>query len=270
MVQNSLDKTFKRLKEAKKKALIAYITAGFPRLKEEGALIQVLDQSGVDVLEIGVPFSDPIADGPTIQFASQASLKYGTSLRQILPWAKKLKLKVSMPFVIMSYMNPILSYGLSAFARDAFRSGISGVIIPDLIPEEGKAVEEALQKRHIHLIYLISPTTPPSRQRQIAQKSGGFIYAVAVTGVTGARRKYTPKTKKWLGSLSGLSRKPVCAGFGISGPAQIHELKPKVDGFIIGSALIDLIRKNKGRKRWDKISQFIGQLAKECHDACRG
>lgn len=264
MAKNKLDQVFSRLKRKKKKALIAYLTAGYPSLNQQIPLIQKMEEAGVDVLELGIPFSDPIADGPTIQFSSQASLKSGTHLRGIIRWAGKLSQKVSMPLVVMSYINPILRYGLSAFAKDAARAGISGVIVPDMIPEEAKEIEKVLGRKKIHVIYLVAPTTPRARQKMIAKRTKGFLYAVSVAGVTGARKDYAPQTLKWLKGLGRMTSKPVCVGFGISRRDQILQLKKSVDGFIVGSALIDLIRRHSGSRRAGQISRFIDQLSKEC------
>jgi len=261
---NSIDLVFKALKRRKKKALIAYLAGGYPRWNFQRNLIKALDESGVDILELGVPFSDPIADGPTIQFASQKSLSYGTTLQRILAWAKSIRNEVKMPFVIMSYMNPILNYGLKKFAKDAADSGISGVIVPDLIPEEGEDIKKSLESEGLYLIFLVAPTTPKSRQKDIAHKTKGFLYAVSVRGVTGARKKLPLETKIWLKNLSRLTTKPVCVGFGISGPKQIKMLRNSVDGFIIGSAFIDVIRQSEGRYTKVKLVRLVKTLAKEC------
>jgi len=263
-MKNHLDHVFSNLKTQKKKALIAYLTAGYPRFSQQTRLIQSMEKAGVDVLEIGIPFSDPIADGPTIQFSSQKSLDKGTSLTQIIKWVGRLRKRVSMPFVIMSYLNPILAYGFKKFAKEAKKVGISGVIIPDLIVEEAREVENALKNQGIHMIFLITPTTPRSRQKLIARRTGGFLYAVSITGVTGARKSYTPQTRRWLSQLQGMTTHPVCVGFGISGRPQIRQLKKHVDGFIVGSAFIDLIRKNTNSSREKKLKQFATGLAKEC------
>lgn len=193
-MSNQLDLVFKKLKKEKKKALIAYLAAGYPRFGEETKLIRTLIKSGVSVLELGIPFSDFIADGPTIQFASQKSLEGGTTVVKILDWVRKSKFSDSIPLVFMSYLNPILAYGLDKFSNEAARAGVSGIIIPDLIPEESREIEDALRKNNIYLICLLAPTTPRSRQIGIAKKTKGFLYAVSVAGVTGARKKFTPKT----------------------------------------------------------------------------
>src|SRR5205085_270122 len=144
------------------------------------------------------------------------------------------------------------------------KAGVSGVIIPDLIPEEGRDWERSLERQGLHLIYLLAPTTPPSRQKKIAQRSRGFLYAVSVAGVTGARRRFSPSTRKWLSHLRGLGSRPLCVGFGISGPQQIRELKSSVDGFIVGSALVDRVHKTPAGRRPQAAAAFIKPLAKEC------
>ncbi len=261
---NDLDLVFKKLKKEKKKALIAYLAAGYPRFDQETKLIRTLIKSGVSILELGIPFSDPIADGPTIQFASQMSLDAGTTLVKILAWVRKNKFADSIPLVFMSYLNTILAYGPDKFAKDAAQAGVSGIIIPDLIPEESAEIEKALSKKNIHLICLLAPTTPRNRQISIGKKTKGFLYAVSVAGVTGARKKFTPPTIKWLKSLRSISRHPICVGFGISGVDQIRQLKSSVDGFIIGSALIDRIRFANGVSAETSIRKFIEPIMKEC------
>jgi tryptophan synthase alpha chain len=261
---NLIDRTFQSLRKRKKKALIAYIAAGYPKFKEQEKIISILEQGGVDILELGIPFSDPIADGPTIQFASQMSLNNGTTLAKIFKWVKTLRMRMRIPIVFMSYMNPIAAYGEEKFARDAKAAGVQGVIVPDLIPEEAASLRKTLKKQNVHLIHLVAPTTPPGRQKRIASLSNGFLYAVSVRGVTGARTSLPIETKYWLARLRRQSRVPLCVGFGISGPEQVRALKGAVDGFIVGSALIDTIRKNTGPKRLGAVKKFIDRLNKEC------
>jgi tryptophan synthase alpha chain len=266
MVKNRLDATFARVRAEKRKALIAYLAAGYPKFSEQTRLIQGLADSGVDVLEVGIPFSDPVADGPTIQYASFQSLRGGTTVRKILPWIKSLASKVDVPIVIMTYLNPVIAYGFDKFAAQASAAGVTGLIVPDLVPEEAGDISRALAARNMHLIHLVAPTTPAGRQRRIARQSGGFLYAVSVTGVTGARRarKFSPDTRRWLRSLKAMSRHPVCVGFGIAGPEQVRSLRGSVDGFIVGSALIDIIRKEKPGRRQAALNRFVRSLAKEC------
>lgn len=266
MVKNGLDTAFARVREKKRKALIAYLAAGYPKFSEQSALIEGMVESGVDVLEIGIPFSDPVADGPTIQFASYESLRNGTSVKRILPWIRSLTRRIDVPVVVMTYLNPVVAYGFNRFAREAARAGVTGLIVPDLVPEEAGDISRALEAHNMHLIHLVAPTTPPDRQKRIARQSSGFLYAVSVAGVTGARkeRTFSPETRRWLRSLTALSRHPVCVGFGIAGAGQVRALRGSVDGFIVGSALIDIIRKNRPGHRKAALNRFIRGLAKEC------
>jgi len=248
----------------RRRVLIAYMAAGYPPFKEQEKLIEVLEKSGVNILELGIPFSDPIADGPTIQFASQQALKRGVSLKKILIWVKSFRKKSQLPIVFMSYMNPLYQYGLKSFAKDASQAGVNGLIIPDAIPEETIQTRKILAQEGIDLIYLVTPTTPLSRIKDISLKTRGFLYAVSVTGVTGARRNFSEDTIRWLKKAKTVSSKPVCVGFGISRREHIRRLKRTMDGFIVGSALIDLIRKNPRNKRIPVVRRFIKGLAKEC------
>ncbi len=263
-MKNALDRKFDSLRRQKKKALIAYLAAGYPAFREEQALVTDMVLNGVDVIEIGIPFSDPIADGPTIQFASQQALDAGVTVPRILKWIRELQKSVSAPIVVMTYLNPVLAYGTKKFAKDAAAAGVSGVIVPDMIPEESAEIRRELNAGNIHLIHLVAPTTPRERQATISKLTGGFLYAVSVAGVTGARRTLPKQTKRWLASLQRLSEKPVCVGFGISGPDQIRHLRSAVDGFIVGSAVIDVIRKNKAVNRKAAMKKFVTALAKEC------
>lgn len=264
MVKNELDQVLKRNKKEKKKSLVAYLAGGYPVLPQQNALIAAMEQAGVDAFEIGIPFSDPIADGPTIQFASQSALDNGATLTKILAWIGKLTKKTSTPILVMGYMNPFNSYGFAKFARDAAKAGVKGVIVPDLIPEEADEFRRTLSQRNIHLIHLVAPTTPFDRQKSVAKQTGGFLYAVSIAGVTGARRSLPTETKKWLSKLRRVSPAPVLLGFGISGPAQVKEFRESVDGFIVGSAFVDIIRKNNASRRPSALASFVKGLSKEC------
>jgi tryptophan synthase alpha chain len=264
MATNLLDQTFESLRTSGRKALIAYVAAGYPPFEEQETLIDALKEGGVDVLELGIPFSDPIADGPTIQYASQEALKNAVSLRKILPFAARVAQRTKLPIVFMSYVNPILQYGVEKFARDARAAGVCGVIMPDMIPEEAGDIEKALAAENIHAIFLVAPTTPKARQALIAKRTHGFLYAVSVTGVTGARTSLPAETRSWLASLRKLGSSPVCVGFGISGPQQIKDLRDAADGFIVGSAIVDIIRKNNAGSRAPLLKQFAQSLSEEC------
>jgi len=262
-MKNNIDHLFERL-HGRKKALIAYLSAGYPSFGTQKNHIRALIEGGVDMLELGVPFSDPVADGPTIQYASHKSLLNGTTLDKIISWVAAFPELKSIPTVFMSYLNPILSYGVKSFAADAARAGIQGLIIPDAIPEETEEIGWELKSKGLHLIHLVAPTSSLERQHMIARRTGGFLYAVSVAGVTGARKGLPVETKSWLGKLKRLSSAPVCVGFGISGPQQIRRLKSNVDGFIVGSAIIDVIRKSEPAQTASRLREFAESLSKEC------
>jgi tryptophan synthase alpha chain len=174
------------------------------------------------------------------------------------------KAKAALPIIFMSYTNPIHQYGYERFAAAAEKAGVEGLIVPDMIPEEGEELKSKLNDHNIHMIYMVAPTTPKARIKFIAKQTSGFLYAVSITGVTGARASLPVETKKWLAEVRALSSVPVCAGFGISGPEAIRELKPSADGFIVGSALVDCIRKNSAADRPAVIQNFIRRLSEEC------
>lgn len=263
-MRNEIDGVFSSLRRRGKKALIAYLSAGYPSFREMPRLIEKMERAGVDLLELGVPFSDPIADGPTIQYASQRALEGGATLQKVLKLAKVLKGRTRLPLVVMSYLNPLYAYGLGRFARDARAAGIGGVIVPDLIPEESEEFRGILRRARIHLIRMVAPTSGAKRQKYLLSSAEGFLYAVSIAGVTGARRKFPKETKEWLRRLTRSSKAPVCVGFGISGPEQIRALRGAVDGFIVGSALIEVLRRSPVSKRGDRVAKFIRGLAKEC------
>ena len=226
---NRIDTIFKRLKRQKRKALIGYVTAGFP------------------LLEIGVPFSDPIADGPTIQYSSQIGLANGASLHGILKSVHELRRRgVALPLILMSYCNPIYAMGIDRFFQAAKSSGVDGLIVPDLIIEEGAMFEKASKRAGVHLIYLVAPTTPKNRVKAIIKKTQGFLYAVSVTGVTGVRKAIPGDVGRFLKSIKTASPKPVAVGFGVTTPQQAREVSRFADGVIVGSALIRAIEKSKG------------------------
>jgi len=257
---NRIEKVFARLKNARRKALIGYLTAGFPAKSAFGKLVRVLENSGVDLLEVGVPFSDPIADGPTIQHASQVALKNGVTLDWILQSVKSLRRDgVELPIIMMSYCNPIQAMGLARFFSTAQAAGVDGLIIPDMIPEESADYSRLARKYQIDLIYLVAPTTPKPRIREIARKTSGFLYAVSLTGVTGVRTALPGHVNAFLHYVKDVSPKPVAVGFGLSTPTQVHEISRSVDGVIVGSALIRAIEKSS-KPPYPGVVRFIRSL----------
>jgi tryptophan synthase alpha chain len=238
----SITETFERLRAERRKALIPYLTAGFPGERLFMKLAAEFMDAGADIMEIGVPFSDPVADGRSIQYSSQSALRSGINLDRILAMAGDLGRSGTVPLVFMSYYNPILAYGVRRFARRAGAAGVKGLIIPDMIPEEGEAAGEVLAGEGIDLIYLLAPTSSGKRRRMIIARSRGFVYLVSVAGVTGGRARLPATLNTWVRGLKSESPLPVCVGFGISTPGQARSVSRAADGVIVGSAIIDLIR----------------------------
>lgn len=221
------------------KAFVPYIMAGdggLPALKEQ---ILFLQEAGVTAIELGIPFSDPVADGPVIQAAGERSLAHGVTLRKVLRELNLFIDEVKVPLVIMSYLNPILSYGISAFVKDCGNSGVYGLIVPDLPLEESDLLRDELAGTEIALIQLVSLTSPPERIRKITTKGEGFIYAVTVNGITGVRDGFGDELQVHLEVLKAVSPVPVLAGFGISTPEQVRSIGAFADGVIVGSAIVD-------------------------------
>lgn len=247
-----IQEKFNELKQRGETALIIYITAGFPSLEESISNVITLAKNGADIIEIGVPFSDPVADGPTIQYSSQIALLKGVTLKDIINEIKKINLDT--PLVIMSYLNPLLAYGKDKLFKDMKDAGISGIIIPDLPVEDSSEWTSLGGTYNIDVIYLVAPTSSAERIKEIAKKSRGFIYCVSVTGITGARNKLSAGILKFLEKVRQLTNKPIAVGFGISTPEHIKSLRKKVDGVIIGSRIIEAIRKKEDLK--ELIKEF--------------
>ncbi len=222
-------------------ALIAYVTVGYPTIEATRKVVPLLADSGCDIVELGIPFSDPLADGATIQRASFSALQNGVTPQLCLNLAGELKHKVSTPLVFMTYFNPVFHYGLKKFCRACTSSGIDGLIIPDLPPEEGADLEAITRTHDLDLIYLLAPTSTEERIRLVAEKSRGFIYLVSVTGVTGARDKLPENLTAFVSRVKKIASQPLCVGFGISTPEQARQVARIADGVIVGSRIIQLM-----------------------------
>jgi tryptophan synthase alpha chain len=223
------------------KALIAYLTVGYPSLETTYDVASILANNGCDIIELGIPFSDPLADGATIQKASYQALQQGITPQICLEAARKLHQRIAIPLVFMSYYNPILSFGLEAFCVASVKAGIDGLIIPDLPPEEGAELEASTKKLKLDLIYLLAPTSTEERISLVADRSQGFIYLVSLTGVTGARQSLPPELEDFVNRVRQRTRKPLCIGFGVANPEQAKRAARIADGVIVGSRLIQLI-----------------------------
>ena len=243
---NRIDKKVREWKRARKNAVSVFLTAGFPSPAATENLAAELAESGVDLFEIGFPFSDPIADGPVIQKSSEEALSKGMTWDKLLKSVRNIRAKTEVPLVLMTYANALFCRGWKRSAREMARAGFDGAIIPDLIPEEAGEIEKEFRRKGLHLICLLAPTSSEARIRAAARRSSGFIYCVSVTGVTGARAALPRREiKSFLRRVKKHAETPVLLGFGISSPAHLRAFKRSADGFIIGSALIKFLEKNK-------------------------
>ena len=222
-------------------ALIPYITVGYPSIEATLKVVPLLASSGCDLVELGIPFSDPLADGATIQRASFSALENGVTPQLCLEVAGQLSQKVDIPLVFMTYFNPVFSYGLEEFCSACASSGVSGLIIPDLPPEEGSELETNTQRKGFDLIYLLAPTSTEERIRLVAERSRGFIYLVSVTGVTGVRQRLPADLEAFLARVRMVAHQPLCVGFGISTSEQARQVARIADGVIVGSRIIQLM-----------------------------
>ncbi len=258
-----IDAAFARLRREKGKALVAYLTVGFPSVKLLPDLVEALEESGVDLLELGIPFSDPLADGPTIQAASQWALRQGVTPEGVLRCVEGLRRRrVILPIALLTYFNPVLQYGTSRFLRRSLDSGVDGFVIPDLPPEEAEDWVRAARPLGLNTIFLATPTSPPGRLRRIVDQSTGFIYAVSLTGVTGAKESLPRELTSYVRAIRRMTRLPVCVGFGLSRPSQVREILKVADGVIVGSALLDAI--GKSRSPVEAAAEFIRPFKRAC------
>jgi len=258
---NRIDKKFKELRRQGKKAFIPFIMAGDPSLAVTKKLISELYISGADIIELGVPFSDPIADGLTIQKASERGLKSKTTLPGVFSLVKEIRGQIQTPVVFLIYYNLVFHYGLERFVKDAVCSGVDGVVIPDLPPEESKDLCKIAKKNKFSVIHLLAPTSSIDRIKKVSGAATRFIYYVSLTGTTGARKKLPEELGENLRNIKKITDVPVCVGFGISTPGQVKEVQKFADGAIVGSAIIKLIETNIGKRDLvKKVGEFTRKL----------
>ena len=256
-----LEATFTRLRARGERALVAYLMAGDPSLAETRRLVVEAERRGADVIELGVPFSDPLADGPVIQRAGTRALAAGTSLARVLEMVSTLRAQVHVPLVVMTYYNPVLAFGLKSFARTAADAGADGVIVPDLPWEECEPLRAETEPAGLDMIQFVAPTSTPTRVKTIARLSRGFIYVVSLTGVTGARRELPKDLDAQIRTLRLVTTKPVCVGFGVSTPEQVAALGQIADGVAVGSAIVRTIEEHTGTAALvDRVGDFIAAL----------
>jgi tryptophan synthase alpha chain len=254
-----LNATFKRLAERSEKALIAYIMAGDPSLEDTETYVLQLADAGADVIELGVPFSDPIADGPIIQQAAERALRAGISLKKILATVRALRAKTQVPLVLMAYYNSIFRYGEAAFCRESASAGVDGIIVPDMPPDEAGTLRPLAEKAGLDVIFLLAPTSTTKRQAGVARLSRGFVYYVSLTGITGVQLTDKAEVAKKVQEIRRYTKTPVAVGFGIKTPDDARDVAKIADGVIVGSALVKIIAEG-GSAAADRLVSFTRSL----------
>jgi tryptophan synthase alpha chain len=240
-VTSKLDHTFATLRQRGEKALIAYVMAGDPSLQDTEQLVVELEQAGADIIELGVPFSDPIADGPVIQQAAERALRSGTSLRTILSMVTRLRARTQIPLVLMAYYNNIHAFGPERFCHEAAQAGVDGVIMPDMPPDEAGPLRGPAAAAGLPLIFLLAPTSTEERRTFVARQSQGFVYYVSLTGITGAKLHNMADVAKNVEKIRKVTRVPVAVGFGVATPEDAAKVAAIADGVIVGSAIVKQI-----------------------------
>ena len=258
-MKNRIDNCFAELRAAKRKGFIPYICAGDPNLKRTIDLVFALEKAGANLLELGLPFSDPLADGIVNQLAAQRALERGTTIRGVFDCVREIRKKSQIPILLYSYLNPIFQFGAEKFHRDAEDAGVDGLLILDLPPEE----DVDLPKTNVLHIRLIAPTTPADRIKKIAKSAKGFLYYVSREGVTGAQDSIATSLPEKIAELRKLSDLPIAVGFGISNAEQAREVAQHADAIVVGSAIVDLIAKQGDKPETiERVGAFAGEIAK--------
>lgn len=250
-------KKFRELKRKGRKAFIAYIMAGDPSLDKTRELVPLLEECGADLIELGVPFTDPLADGPVIQRAAERALASGVRLRDVVALVKDLRAATALPIVLMTYYNPVFKYGEEAFVREAAGAGVDGIIVPDLPPDEASLLMRLARQQGLDTVFLLAPTSTPERIKTVAKASRGFIYYVSITGITGAQLHLDPAIRDNIGAIRGLTDTPVAVGFGVSTPEEAHAVAELADGVIVGSAIVRRIDRGT-----EELREFLLGLRK--------
>lgn len=256
-----LSGTFERAEAEGRPVIATFLTVGYPEKGKTDALVSAMVEGGVDIIELGAPFSDPLAEGPTIQKSSQIALDQGITLEDCLECSRKARARFpATPIVLMGYYNPVLSYGLDRFARDAGGAGVDGLIVVDLPLEEAGPLQTALRAQGIDLIFLLAPTSTVDRIKGVAQMGSGFVYCVSVTGVTSARRNLSTDLPEFLDRVRAETDLPLIVGFGISSKEHVDAVFEMADGVAVGSALINLIEQSDAGAREEKVRDFVRGL----------
>jgi tryptophan synthase alpha chain len=259
-----IDETFQSLKAKGEKALITYITAGDPDIKTTESLLYCLASQGADIIELGVPFSDPMADGITIQHAFERALQNPFSMELIFNLVRTVRKKISTPIILFGYYNPFYQYGLKKLCADAREAGVDGLLIVDLPPEEAQSLKTETAACGLDLVFLLAPTSTEDRIKQVATIASGFIYYVSVTGVTGARERLAEMIDKNVSLIKRYTSLPIGVGFGISKPDHIRAMLPYVDAVIVGSAIIKVLEEHRGTP---ELTREVGKFVKSLKEA---
>jgi tryptophan synthase alpha chain len=241
-----IGETFKNLRAAGRRGFIPYITVGDPDLETSRALVVELARAGATLIELGVPFSDPVADGPVIQRAAERALRHGVGLGDVLSILTGARRETDVPVILFSYYNPLLQFGVERLADECVRAGVDGILATDLVPEESADFNAVLAGRGLDQIFLAAPTTSDARLRMIAERASGFVYAVSRAGVTGAREQMSDEARRLVGRVRGVTDLPVAVGFGISTPGHVADVWAYADAAVVGSALVSEIEKQSG------------------------
>jgi tryptophan synthase alpha chain len=252
---------FDRCRAAGETALVTYVMGGDPDVASSTAMALACAEGGADLLEIGVPFSDPIADGPTIQHAAERALAAGIRTADVLAIAAAVRARSEVPIALMGYLNPILAHGVERFAKDCARAGVDALIVPDLLPEEAGELAPALAAQGVRTVFLLAPTSGPERIAAAARAATGFLYFVSVTGVTGAKKAVAADIRAQVEAIRARSDVPVVVGFGVSSPAEARALGRLADGVVVGSAIVKRIAEGGSRAaRAERVRRFVGSL----------
>lgn len=269
-VAAKITQAFERAKREGRGVLIPYFMCGYPSVQQSVEVILAAAEGGADIIELGMPFSDPLADGATIQHAGHVALERGMSINGCMEVARQVSAKSTAPLLFMGHYNPVLAYGLEHFCATARASGVCGLIIPDLPPEEATPLQEAAQRQGLGLVFLIPPTTPDARIALIAkltaESPGSFVYCVSLSGVTGSRTELPPHLRSFIDRIKGYTKEynlPVAVGFGLSTPAHIAEITSYADGAVVGSALVNLLDKHSEYEQVDAVRQYIQSLCQK-------
>lgn len=265
-MSNRIDQTFARLKEANQKAFVAYVCGGDPNFEKSLEILHALADAGADIIELGVPFSDPMADGIVNQMAADRALKAGMSTPRILDLIREFRKTRETPLVLFTYLNPIYAYGYEEFHSDAAAAGADGILLLDLPPAEAETNEDFTEGNELHHIHLIAPTTPEDRQKALAKSSQGFIYALSRTGVTGGHAAPSEAIGDLVASIAAHTETPICVGFGISNPEHAKMVAEKADGVIVGSAIVKTVELNADDPEVAaKLKDFVTPLIEATH-----